>query len=250
MQQCIRLPLEKLTALLSLLKLWEGKKKCTKRDILSLIGSLSFAAKVVKPGRMFLRRLIDLSSTVKKLHHHISLSSEARKDISWWSTFLPSWNGVSLFQEELVSSVSLNLFTDASNLGIGGTLGNKWFSCEWPAGFLQFHINFKEVFAIYVAIATWATHLRNKQIVVFCDNLAIVSVWKSGTCKEPRIMKIIRALFFLCASNNTNLICQHIEGHNNVHADFLSRLQVNRFLAAHPDADNSPSRIPTEVWDI
>ena len=56
-------------------------KKFTKRELLSLIGSLSFACKVVKPGRMFLRRLIDLSTSVTNLNHHISLSSEARADI-------------------------------------------------------------------------------------------------------------------------------------------------------------------------
>ena len=33
---------------------------CTKRTLLSLIGKLSFACKVVPPGRIFLRRLIDL----------------------------------------------------------------------------------------------------------------------------------------------------------------------------------------------
>ena len=79
--RCIRLPQEKLSGLLTLLHQWEHKKKCTKRELLSLIGSLSFAAKVVKPGRIFLRRLIDLSSTVHKLHHRISLNTEAKNDI-------------------------------------------------------------------------------------------------------------------------------------------------------------------------
>ena len=59
-----RLPSEKLTKLKLLLSQWSGKKKVTKRDLLSFIGFLSFACKVVKPGHMFLHRLIDLSTVV------------------------------------------------------------------------------------------------------------------------------------------------------------------------------------------
>ena len=72
--QTIRLPPDKYRYLLSLLTLWRGKKKCTKRELLSLIGSLSFAPKIVKPGWMFLRRLIDLSTTVSNLNDNLQKS--------------------------------------------------------------------------------------------------------------------------------------------------------------------------------
>ena len=53
----IRLPEEKLTKLKTLLHLWGSRKKCTKWELLSLVGLLSFACKEVKPERIFLRRL-------------------------------------------------------------------------------------------------------------------------------------------------------------------------------------------------
>ena len=87
--QTIRLPEEKFQDLSVKFRMWSSRKKCTKRELLSLIGSLSFAAKVVKPGRMFLRCLIDLSTTVSSLNHHITLNAEARADINWWVEFLP-----------------------------------------------------------------------------------------------------------------------------------------------------------------
>ena len=81
----LRLPSDKLEALTSLLQQWSTtKKKATKRELLSLIGKLSFAAKVIPASRIFLRRLIDLSTSVKKLHHHITLTASARADIQWW----------------------------------------------------------------------------------------------------------------------------------------------------------------------
>ena len=70
--QVLPLPRVKLGELLSVLDKWSTMKKCTKCELLSLIGVLSFAAKVVKSGRTFLRRLIDLS--ISGLGHHISLN--------------------------------------------------------------------------------------------------------------------------------------------------------------------------------
>ena len=247
---CIRLPQEKYNSLLLLLQSWNSRKKCTKRELLSLIGSLSFAAKVVKPGRLFLRRLIDLSTTVKKLSHHIYLDTNARADISWWLEFFPSWNGISLFQDPVVSSFSINLFTDASDLGLGGVFGSKWFSCQWPDSFVQFHINFKEIFAIFAAVAAWAHFLANKQIIFHCDNLAIVSVWQSGSCKNPDIMRVMRALFFTCAVHNINLLTTHIPGSSNIAADLLSRLQVPKFRFEKPDSDPEPTPLPDSIWQI
>ena len=88
-------------------------RKVTKRKLLSLIGKLSFA--VVWPGRIFLRRLIDLSKTAKKLHHHITLNAGAKDDINWWLEFLPHWNGSGIFPDSnWMNEESMQLFTDAS----------------------------------------------------------------------------------------------------------------------------------------
>ena len=90
----LRLPTAKLEALRE--TIWQGKKCCSKRDMLSLIGQLSHACKVVSPGRRFLRRLISLSSTAKNLSRIIRLNADCRAELSWWATFLSQWNGVSL----------------------------------------------------------------------------------------------------------------------------------------------------------
>ena len=59
--------------LLSSLKSLRKRNKCTKHQLLSLVGKLSFACKVVPAGRIFLCRLIDLSCTVTRMHHHLWL---------------------------------------------------------------------------------------------------------------------------------------------------------------------------------
>ena len=120
---------------------------------------------------MFLRRLIDLSTSITNLNHHISLSSEARADIHWWIDFLPSWNGVEFIQQDLVTSHSLRLFTDASLLGFGTVYRSHWIS-----SFSHHHINFLELFAILAAVFSWGHDWTNKQILFYTDSECITNV--------------------------------------------------------------------------
>eukprot|EP00731_Ephydatia_muelleri_P009821 Em0005g407a len=74
-----------------------GWRSVTKRELLSRIGKLSFAAKAVPAGRLFLRHLIHLSTTARRLHHRLRLNVNARADVEWWDHFLPFWNGLAMF---------------------------------------------------------------------------------------------------------------------------------------------------------
>lgn len=53
----LMLPEEKVGQLKALLEEWARKKACRKRELLSLIGKLAHACKIVRVGRLFLRRM-------------------------------------------------------------------------------------------------------------------------------------------------------------------------------------------------
>ena len=108
-------------------------KKCVKRELLSLIGKLSFACKVVPAGRIFLRHLIDLSMTVKHLHHHIRISRDAQLDLVWLYDFLPFWSGSSLILDtHWTTSSDMKLYTDASGTeGWGAFWSGRWLQARW-----------------------------------------------------------------------------------------------------------------------
>ena len=249
----IRLPNDKLSELIDLVRSWHSRKKCVKRELLSLIGSLSFACKVIKPGRIFLRRLIDLSTTVSKLHHHIDLTQPVRADLKMWSKFLQSWNGCSSFLSPPVSTDIINLFTDASFLGFGAYFDNLWFSEAWPDSVQaaitsrKINIAFLELFSVLVSVSSWGDILRHCQIVGFTDNEAIVSIWSSGSSKEPNLMALVRVLFFLSVEFNCSITFHHVPGKWNLFADLLSRLQVQEFKLACPTAAPQPSIIPDSI---
>ena len=224
MAHTVRLPADKFSALLALLSTWNDKQTCTKRELLALIGHLSFAAKVVKPGRLFLRRLINASTTVSRLHHHIHLSQETKEDITWWLTFLPTWNGIAYIQSHPMSSHDLHLFTDASGLGVGGVFGDHWFSyplhafrhLSWfPQENEVFDVNFWELLALLLAFFIWEDYFLDTQVTIHTDNLPLVYVWSRGS-RNARLMRLIRALFLRSARANSNLLLVHIPGHSNI----------------------------------
>ena len=247
----IRLPDEKLVSIMAMLSRWQKTKKCTKRELLSLIGKLSFAAKVVPSGRTFIRRLIDLSKTVSRLTHHISLNAGARQDINWWLQFLPTWNGKHKILDPFITLCpDINLYTDASgSLGFGIYFNGHWISQRWPPGYETFSIQWKELFPIYVTCFIWQRQFSGKRLLFHCDNNAVVNIWSADSSRSPEIMSIIRKLFYIAAKNEFTVNVQHIPGTSNLLADSLSRLQVQKFLQLAPVADKQPTPVPRQVWN-
>ena len=87
----VRLPEEKLRRTLAMVQEWMGKKACKKRELESLLGHLQHAATVVRPGRTFVRRLIELLSTVQTRDRWIRLNASTRSDLMWWLLFMEGW---------------------------------------------------------------------------------------------------------------------------------------------------------------
>ena len=175
---------ERKEALLAELNQLYWRRRCLKRELLSLIGKLSFACKVVPSGRIFLRRLIELSTSVEKLHHHLPLTQEAKRDMKWWLDFLPQWPGKSLILEShWTSNASMELFTDASgNEGWGAYWAGQWISDHWTTAQGEMSIAWKELYAITIAVNTWGTLWQRRKILIHCDNQTVVSVWEKGSC--------------------------------------------------------------------
>ena len=246
--QQLRLPPDKLEELTGLTRSWLSRHKATKRELLSLIGKLSFAAKVVPAGTLFLRRLIDLSTTVRKLHHHISLNAEARADIKWWDCFLPSWNGVAMFLDpEWTAADSLQLYTDASgSLGFGAYFNGAWFQGDWqPHQRLSLRsIQWQELFAIVAAASTWGHLWAGLRIHFHCDNLPIVQAWARQSAKHPDLMRLLRTLFLVAAQHSFTIRLSHLPGRLNSIADALSRNKVPLFFTLAPQADPQPTPTP------
>ena len=75
----ISVPQEKLTELIDLVKVRLHKTKATKRQLQSLIGKLQFAAHCVRPGWLFIARLLRKVRTRHNDHVTITVDDEFKK---------------------------------------------------------------------------------------------------------------------------------------------------------------------------
>ena len=244
-----RLPPGKLQEIKQALSHWSRRQSCTKQQLLSLIGTLSFAAKVVPPGRTFLRRMIDLSTTVRGLSQHIVLDTNFKRDLAWWSEYLTSWNGASFFlQPQWSLAPDLTLYTDSSGtIGFGAYFQGSWFQGHWDEEDAPKSIQYKELYPIVLAAHTWGAQWRRKKVLFLCDNQAVVACLRSGTAKCPHIMSLLRALFLICARGSFTVSARHVPGIENGIADALSRFNMQAFRCLAPQAHQHPTPIPQRL---
>ena len=245
------IPRDRFDELMEILPWWKRRKTCIKQQLLSLIGKLSFICKVVQPGRIFLRRLINLSMSVEKLHHHIKLNQQALADIDWWHQFLPTWSQRSLIPESFkITSSDLKLFTDASSVGFGAIYGDAWIQGKWLEEQKGYSIDFKEMFAILAAALTWGATWERKRIVFVTDDLPIVQIWHIGSTQARSLTVLVSKLYLLAAQIGFCVSFKHILGNYNPIADSLSRFQESRFREVAPNADTTATRVPEAAWKL
>ena len=249
------LPPDKLSELVAELLTWSSRKKCIKRELLSLIGKLNFACRIIPAGRIFLRRLIDLSTTARLPHHHVSLNTEARRDVAWWLKYLPLWNGRAIIPDPVWSrSPDLELFTDASGgLGFGIYFQGRWLNGSWPSDLSDRSIQWKELYPIALSCLLWGPLWKGKKLLFHCDNQSVVDIWAKGSSRDPLLMHLVRSIFFCAASHQFSVLVSHIRGTDNSIADALSRFQMLRFRQLVPQADLEPTPLPPSaptLWQV
>ena len=195
------LPHGKLERLQKEIRAWGGKKYCTKRELLSIIGQLQHACCVIKQGRSFLRRMIELSRGVRELHHRVRLNAGFRSDLQWWNCFLPLWNGSCPMARVAKSEPQVVLTTDASgSWGCGAfTSEGEWFQLELPQSWQGVHITVKELLPVVLGTAVWGSQWRGSTVCCMCDNTAVVAIVNSGRSRIDRAMHLMRCLSFFLA---------------------------------------------------
>ena len=87
---------DRLSKVLGILEDWEGCMSASRHDLQVLLGELHFVACCVRPGRVFVSRLLNFLPETPPMGK-VSIPAEARKDVAWWLKFMPLYNGVLWF---------------------------------------------------------------------------------------------------------------------------------------------------------
>ena len=92
----LSIPVPKLQEIKEKVSKWLVKRKATKRELQSLAGSISWAAKCIKAVRPILRNIIDLFKGLRNAKHHVRLPAFLKSDVryllQWCETF--QWRGL------------------------------------------------------------------------------------------------------------------------------------------------------------
>ena len=82
----ISIPPEKLQEIITICNNWDNKMTCTKANLQSLLGSLLYVSKCVKPARFFLNRMLQVLR-YQVTSNIIKLTPEFFKDLHWFKIF-------------------------------------------------------------------------------------------------------------------------------------------------------------------
>ena len=105
----------------------------------------------------------------------------------------------------------------------------------------------KEFFPILVACTIWGHLWRGSTVCAHCDNSAVLEVITNRQAKDMLLSHQLRALFFMCAYFDFELIVAHTPGQENNAADALSRNALPSFFSQVPTAAQVPSQVPLDL---
>ena len=215
----ISIPAEKLKHINHICNEWKSKVTCTKNQLQSLLGSLLYISKCVKPARFFLNRMLQFlrDNNSKKM---FKLHDDFYKDLNWFLVFLQSYNGVTFYDNKPPAQ---QVFLDASLTGLGGTFAGMVYALSLPPNFRNYNIVHLEILNVMVALKIWGHVWKDCHISIFCDNMAVIQVLNSGRTKDMVLAACARNIWMLSAIYNVQLSVNHIMGEKNRIADLLSR---------------------------
>lgn len=264
-RQLILIPDEKVSKAVSAIDRIVRSKKVKVRDVQELTGLLNFLTKAIVPGRTFTRRMYAKFSGMRQ-YHHIRVDRELKMDCFMWDEFLSDQSNVARpfvdFSEHLTAT-NITLTTDASlnqSMGFAGYFHHprvndgrgQWFSQSWPAGFIKksnCSIEVAELIGSCTAVLLWARHFRNKRVVIWCDNQAVMHMINKATAKCAKCMFLLRIITATCMKFNCRVFCKYISSKNNRFADLLSRNKTDMFLREAPHTTSRvPLALPQVIW--
>ena len=110
--QTLSLPQSKVEEIKLLLDTFSQRTRASQKQLQKLAGKLSWAAQVVRGGRIYLQRLLDTMRPLKGRHHKVRLAASFKSDILWWQRYFSEFNASTwIFPNNVIQ-----VFTDASSV--------------------------------------------------------------------------------------------------------------------------------------
>ena len=186
MNLTLSIPIQRVQETLTLLDQCLNANEMSPMEIQSVVGKLQFLANCVRPGRLFMSRILEFMRGLPD-RGCFSVTDSVKADMWWWKLFLPRYNGISLMAVDHWSLPDEVIACDACLTGCGAWFHEKreYFHKTFPEFILDqnLSINALELLTVMVATKVWGKYWQGKRIVVQCDNEVSVLVLNTGRCR-------------------------------------------------------------------
>ncbi|EDO30391.1 predicted protein [Nematostella vectensis] len=115
----LTVPQFRVTELQGELNEWLTRTLYSKRDLQRLLGKLSFITSCIRPGRVYMCRLLNALRAISSRHSKLHVDDELRADIHWWLYLLRHYNGVSVIPSNITVANPELFASDACLTGCG-----------------------------------------------------------------------------------------------------------------------------------
>ena len=212
---------DRMESLIGELKLWVWKEEVDRKELQSLIGKLQFICSCVRPGRIFMSRMIRL---LKGVRDRIVIDAEFKKDVEWWLKYIKTFDGTSIIWMLHEEQSHISAATDASLQGLGGFCGKQYFKCRVPKKLRgKNYIAQLEMWAIVILFKIWSKEFTGRNLLIECDNQVVCSVLTSGRSYNQALLELMREVVYIACTYKFEYRLKYIESKNNVIPDLLSR---------------------------
>jgi hypothetical protein len=245
-----------------------------------LVGKLRCRAYCIRPGRYFLRRLINAAGCLRHLDTLVPLGPAFHADLAMWRELMedpelqassyrtPLYNHLRRTPEVLVVGDAMAESGGGFVCGMGLDVA-AWWKVSWPQDVvdrfhrtsqrLESHVNMitiahLELATLVLGLATMTELLpacEGRAVLALADNTNPVSWARRAGAQDWRAAALVRLIGTMEARQRFSLAAKHIEGVKNEEADFISRHgeeEVAAYLADRPVPFLACMSSPPRMW--
>ena len=232
------------------------------RFLAKVIGTIVSVFPAVKYAPLYHRALENdkiraLENCKADSDSHHPISDDAKDDLKWWrdNNQMENWIHPPI--------IDTKLFCDASDFAWGSVLETKRTGGACSETEKEYHINEKELLAVFYTLKSFKSDLQDKHIKTFSDNTTAVAVInKMGTCKNHALNKRAQQIWGFCQQLHIWITAFHIPGKEKFEADYESRREykdaegmlnpkifneAQNILSCQPQTDCFATRINTQL---
>ena len=165
------------------------------------------------------KKTLALRANSLDYNRKITIPNSVLPDLTWWINNLP--HARNSFK---TADFTVEIHSDASNTGWGATNGLVDSYGFWDNDQKKYHINYKELLAVKLALESLAGSLHDCQILLRVDNTTAIAYVNKMGVRYPLYNKLAKNIWQWAERRKIFLFASYIASADNKQADSLSRL--------------------------